>query len=96
VRLEMKWIGIALMGSLLFSSCALKVFLNDRQTVLEDEAAGEWPDFEKDLLEKSLSSGPTPFPKTDLSAKNSRLYQVLNGELTSDPQNNKPAQVTHK
>jgi hypothetical protein len=60
--------------------CAPKVYLNDRQTVLEEEAAGEWPEFEKELLEKSKSQGPTPFSKADSQSRNNHLYQVLNGE----------------
>lgn len=63
--------------------CSPKVYLIDRQTVLEEEAAGEWPEFEKELATKSKSEGPIPFPKTEVSAKNSRLYNILNGEVAS-------------
>ena len=69
-------------------ACSPKVYLIDRQTVLEDEAAGEWPDFEKELIEKLKAQGPTPFVKTENSIKKERLYQVLNGELTSQAQLN--------
>ena len=43
--------------------CAPQIYLLDRQTVLEDEAAGEWPQFEKDLVLKSAAQDPTPYPK---------------------------------
>lgn len=69
------WIGL--------SSCSPKVYLVDRQTVLEDEAAGDWPNFERALLEKSKAQGPTPFVKGKNSAQKERLYRVLNGEMVT-------------
>jgi hypothetical protein len=55
----------------------------DRHTIMEDEAAGEWPDFEKDSRERTETMGPTAFQKVDNSAKKARLYNVLNGELAN-------------
>ncbi len=72
-------IGITLVS---FTRCSPKIYLIDRQTVMEDEAAGEWPDFEKDLLDKSKALGPIPFAKTANTARKDHLYRVLNGELT--------------
>lgn len=77
--------GIAALGvSLGFwgIGCSPKVYLIDRHTVMEEEAAGEWPDFEKSLLETSSKMAPTPFKKTEISGDQKKLYQVLNGELT--------------
>jgi len=66
------------------SSCAtIKIYQIDRQTVLEDEAAGEWPEFEKEILQKSEASTPTPFPVVAENSSRARLFNVLNGELTS-------------
>ena len=65
------------------SSCAIKIYLVDRQTVLEDEAAGEWPEFEKEILRKTESSSPTPFPVVAQSSRKARMFNVLNGELAS-------------
>lgn len=75
------------------SGCSPKIYLIDRQTVLEDEAAGEWPDFEKDILEQSKATGPTAFSKTGESIQKKRLYQVLNGELTSQNSSNGSVQT---
>ena len=72
------------------SSCAIKVFLVDRQTVLEDEAAGEWPEFEKEILQKSEASCPTPFPVVAENSSKSRLFNVLNSELTEKTASSKP------
>lgn len=66
------------------AACAPKIYVIDRQTVLEQEAAGEWPEFEKELTEKSVVSGPVPFSKTPASAERRRLYNVLNGELAGE------------
>lgn len=64
--------------------CAPKIYVIDRQTILEEEAAGEWPQFEKDLITKSRAEGPTPFSKVPVNASRARLYNVLNGELVSE------------
>lgn len=73
---------LAIFGLLLFiSGCSPKIYLVDRHTVLEEEAAGEWPEFERALLEKSTSLGPVPYPKTALTEEQKRLYRILNGEL---------------
>jgi len=63
-------------------SCSPKIYLVDRHTVLEEEAAGEWPDFEKDLLQKSAEFGPVQYPKTPITEEQKRLYRVLNSELS--------------
>ena len=65
-------------------ACAPKVYVIDRQTILEDEAAGEWPDFEREILKKSKAHGPTPFSKVPMSKKRESLYNVLNGSLVTN------------
>lgn len=77
---------IAIAASLAIAACSPKFYLVDRQTVLEDEAAGEWPDFEKQIIQGSLASEPTPFPTVAESAREARLYNILNGELASTTQ----------
>lgn len=67
--------------NLLLGACSPKVYVIDRQTVLEEEAAGEWPEFEKSLLEQAADYQPTPFPKTAISQGRNRLYNVINGQL---------------
>lgn len=84
----MKWLNVVGLSVLLaaLTSCTAKVYVIDRHTIMEDEAAGEWPNFEKDLLTNAKEMGPMPFSKTELSARKGRLYNVLNGELTDDNQ----------
>lgn len=62
-------------------SCAPKIYVVDRQTVLEEEAAGSWPDFEKQVIEGSKTSGPTPFKKVPQSEQRAKLYNILNGSM---------------
>lgn len=93
----------ALTFALGLAACSPKVYVIDRQTMLEQDAAGEWPQFEKDLLSRSASQGPTPFGKRPPSLEQRRLYNVLNGELVasapataSAPAPAKPAEGSRK
>ena len=63
------------------TGCAPTIHVVDRHTILEDEAAGEWPDFDKQLESASTEPLPVPFPKTAVNAKRKRLYNVLDGEF---------------
>lgn len=71
----------AFLSPLIFSACTAKIYIIDRHTIMEDEAAGDWPEFEKDLMEKSKAKGPTPFQTAAVNEKKKRLYNVLNGEM---------------
>ena len=68
------------------SACAPRVVLLDRQTVLEEEAAGDWPDFEARLRESTKVSDATPFPSVDQGASKKRRATMLNGEATTSAQ----------
>ncbi len=65
-------------------ACTPKIVVLDRQTILEQESAGEWPEIESQLYQNSSSLGPIPFPTTPLSPQKERLYHVLNGEGVSE------------
>ncbi len=77
-----------LIGGLLFG-CAPKIYVIDRQSVFEQESAGEWPQFEKEITSKSVATGPASFGKVPVTEKEARLYKVLNGELVAQPSNAK-------
>jgi hypothetical protein len=76
--------GLAL-GVLLLSqtACTPKIYVVDRQTVLEEEAAGHWPLFEKEVIKATKAAGPTPFAKVSPGPRRARLYNVLNGQMDS-------------
>lgn len=65
----------------LFVACAPQIYVVDRHTIMEEESAGEWPDFEKEILDKAKTASPVPFQKTPDGAKKKRLYNTLNGEM---------------
>lgn len=66
--------------------CSPRILLVDRHTVLEDEAAGEWPDFEKKMLDQLKTKSPTAYRKVESSESRKKLFHVLNGEWVSDSQ----------
>lgn len=83
--------SILIAGGFLFS-CAPKIYVIDRQSVFEQESAGEWPQFEQEIISKSISTGPTPFAKVPVTQKEARVYKVLNGELVASPEKDDRAQ----
>ncbi len=66
-----------------FTACTPKIYLMDRHTILEDEAAGEWPDFDAKVHGQAADKGPVPFSKIPPGQSEERLYNVLNGEMVS-------------
>ncbi len=63
-------------------ACAPKFVFVDRPTVMEEVAAGEWPDLEADLLKRSLKKTATLIPKDKQDPENQASFQVLKGEFT--------------
>ena len=57
------------------------VYLIDRQTVMEAEASGEWPQLEARFHEAAPQKGPTPLEKEPSSKRRERVFRVLNGEF---------------
>ena len=53
--------------------------LIDRHTVMESEAAGEWPQVEKRLR---LNKGPLALRDVNDSRREERAFRVLNGEYS--------------
>ena len=76
-------VAFAAFLTVLNGACAPKIYVIDRQTMLEQEAAGEWPQFDRDLIARSAAAGPTPFGELPPSPEQRRLYNVLNGELVA-------------
>lgn len=78
-----KIIGLAL-GLIIFGSlmaCAPKLYVIDRHTIMEQEAAGDWPNFEDAVLKKSKKPGVTFLQKDSSSTKKKRVLNILNGEM---------------
>lgn len=70
---------------LLMSGCSLspsvEIILIDRHTIMESEAAGEWPQIEKRL---HLNKGPIPLSDLNDSKREDRAFKVLNGEYNNE------------
>ena len=58
--------------------------LVDRHTVMEQEAAGEWPKLEQEFYDKAVRSGPVPLPRDADSKRKQRVYRILNGDLVGN------------
>ena len=68
------------------TACAPKVYVLDRQTLIQEEAAGQFPDLEQSMGQRSLQSGPKMLDRAQLQQKEipQRAYTILNGELTRE------------
>jgi len=68
----------------LFSSFAVScttVYVVDRQSVLENDSSGSWPNVEKQLLQANRFPGPSFFAQQSDKKKKNQLEAVLNGDL---------------
>jgi hypothetical protein len=76
-------VGFFGIGVFFIFACTPKVYVIDRQTVLQESAAGEWPQFEKTLVPQIKQKSPTKFSKSSPAEdeRGKRLYRVLNGEM---------------
>ena len=80
----MKNFGLFTFLFLTTTSCLPAVHLIDRPTVMEEEAAGDWPDFEVELKRKNLSHKPYPLPPSKVKSDERRSQQGLPGEYNLD------------
>ncbi|MCB0385107.1 MAG: hypothetical protein KDD43_06920, partial [Bdellovibrionales bacterium] len=63
-------------------ACAPVIYNIDRQTVMEADASGDWPDVEKKLLKAGLKEGTTFFAKVRPKKGAEENENILNGELS--------------
>ncbi|MCB0391484.1 MAG: hypothetical protein KDD58_09340 [Bdellovibrionales bacterium] len=74
---------ILIVSTLFLSACASpRIYIIDRQTVMEAEASGHWPQIDVQALRKGQKAGATFFPKSQNLKKEARLQNVLNGEIS--------------
>ncbi|WP_416886310.1 hypothetical protein [Marinospirillum sp.] len=57
------------------------VYLVDRHTVMEADAAGAWPDLEARLLYDDLATGPLPLVDPSQNLDQQADFQLLNAEF---------------
>lgn len=70
---------LALLAALL-GGCVSDIYLIDRQTVLEVEASGEWPELDKKFQEASLKPGPISLEKTRDTVERRQIFSMTHGD----------------
>jgi len=88
---------IIFLASLLFTGCSglvnklvPDVYLVDRHTLMEADAAGEWPELENRLMESAIKNASEPYAGIDEQLDNQAGFRALNAEYVapSSKQNN--------
>ncbi len=73
----------------LLTSCVPDVYLIDRQTVLELEASGDWPELDKEFQKKQLSAGPLPLEKTEDAVEKRQIFTMTHADQEVKPTGSK-------
>jgi len=78
---------IIFLASLLFTGCSglvnklvPDVYLVDRHTLMEADAAGEWPELENRLMETAIKNASEPYAGIDEQLDNQAGFRALNAE----------------
>ena len=90
MRLISKMVLLAGIAMLLAAACTPSVYIIDRPTRLEAEAAGEWPDLEEAMQVRSLSLEPQKLSASKKKIQSKKPYQIIAGEYSLS----KPATTT--
>lgn len=64
-----------------FVGCVPNIYLIDRPTLMEEEAAGHWPDLGESFEKKQAETSPVPLTPQQVKRKNDRVMQTLAGEF---------------
>lgn len=72
--------------SLYLVSCAPKIIVIDRQSILEAEANGRFPNLEKTFTDRALQKGPKMLDRSELKTNPSltKNARVLSGDLSHE------------
>ncbi|MDH5545218.1 MAG: hypothetical protein OEZ43_06475 [Gammaproteobacteria bacterium] len=66
------------------------VYLIDRHTVMELEAAGEWPELEQRFSDKALNSGAIDIEDRFSTERKEKVFTLLQGEFVKQDSGTKP------
>lgn len=69
----------------LLSGCAPTLYVVDRPILLEEQAAGEWPDLEKESESQAASHKPVQLMPQQMERGGERVLQTLEGEPSISP-----------
>ena len=67
----------SLLSALALVACAPKVYIIERTTVLEEEAAGQWPDLEARWKKANVKIAPRAIKTEESSEQQKRLTRSL-------------------
>ncbi|MBF0300006.1 MAG: hypothetical protein HQK51_14880 [Oligoflexia bacterium] len=65
----------------ILSACAPTIYFVDKESIMETEAAGNWPSFEEFTLQKTEKIGASFLAPVEEDIRTKRFNKVLNGEL---------------
>ncbi len=81
---------ITLISLATLSACAPKIYVIERTTVLEEEAAGSWPELETRWKKANVKTAPRAVKTEEASEKQRRLTRALEPDsLTVNPTTSK-------
>lgn len=66
--------------SFTLSACVPDIYLIDRQTVLELEASGQWPELDQKYRDMALRSGPTALERTRDTVENREIFSMTHDD----------------
>ena len=72
-------LGILTVG-LFVTACNPELYLIDRQTILELEASGEWPELDQKFKQEALRTGAIPLETTDDKAESRKVFSMTHGD----------------
>lgn len=80
---------LILLPLFLVGGCLPNIYLIDRPTLMEEEAAGRWPDLTEVFEKKQVTTSPVPLTPQQVKRKNDRVMQTLAGEFEPQPKSPK-------
>lgn len=75
-----KGLGLLLISSVGMMACVPDLYLIDRQTVLELEASGQWPELDRKYKEMAVRSGPAPLESTRDTVESRRIFSMTHDD----------------
>ncbi len=66
--------------SLATTACIPDIYLIDRQTVLELEASGQWPELDQKYKDAALKPGPSALEKTRATIESRQIFSMTHDD----------------
>ena len=64
----------------LMTACVPDIYLIDRQTVLEIQASGEWPELDQKYRDAAFKSGPAALEKTRDAVNSREIFTMTHDD----------------